>query len=422
MLTVGVLVPFLLVQAPLTAPRPDIVVFVIDDVADSDIDAIPTPNIHALAASGVRFRRAYSHAKCAPTRDSFNYSRFLGLDRGDACASPVAETHWPGDFSFAEMLDGQGYTTLHVGKWHVGTNHLGGYRLTAHLAGYDSTRFEVPIGPTCNVPGPLFQRIDDGRSTEVKGDNSILCRDAFLGWWQATPSPRFAVVNFGAAHEPFARPDESILPPGTPDPDDATNRQEFEWEVMGVDFVIGQMLAVIPSSAYVVFLGDNGTPGIVPGESEAKTVATRADQDPNRAKLTCYEDGVRIPLIVKGPGVATGSTSQALVHVADLMPTFAGLLGIQPAITDAQTIQGRDFSAALSGKPGPQDPVFVWNPPPRLDRAMIGPRWKLLTRPDGVEELFDLQDDPLEKKPLPPTGPEADKLRSARDALVAQGP
>jgi arylsulfatase A-like enzyme len=53
--------------------RPDVVIFVIDDVADSDIDAIPTPNLDQLAAQGVRYRRAYAHAWCAPSRDSLMF-------------------------------------------------------------------------------------------------------------------------------------------------------------------------------------------------------------------------------------------------------------------------------------------------------------------------------------------------------------
>jgi hypothetical protein len=53
--------------------------------------------------------------------------------------------------------------------------------------------------------------------------------------------------------------------------------------------------------------------------------------------------------------------------------------------------------------------------------AMIGCRWKLLTDPLGVEALYDLARDPAELVALPPTGPEADALRAARDAVLAGG-
>lgn len=412
------LAPPLFRPPPQADPRPDIVIFMIDDVADSDIDVIATPNLDALAAEGVKFRRAYSHAKCHPTRDSFNFSRYLGLDRGDACDVPVpGVTHANGDYSFAEMLDGLGYHTLHVGKWHIGTNPIGDWKLTPELMGYDDVRGSTPIGPLCTVAGSNQPRVDDGVYSVTGQDHTIQCRDAFLDWWAETPSPKFAVVNFLAGHAPFKRPPSEILPPGTPNPINPTNRQEYQWEVQGVDFVIGEILPFL-DDAYVVFTADNGTPGIVPGQDPAVTVATRANQDPTRVKLTCYEDGVRVPLIVRGPGIVKGHTSYALVHIADLFPTFAQILQTSPQ----PSVQGRGFGPALLGMPGPQAPLFVWNPPPRLDRAMIGPRWKLLTREDGVEELYDLLEDPLELSPLPPTGVEADSLRALRDALVAGGP
>lgn len=400
-----------------SAPQSDVVIFVIDDVADSDLDVVPTPNLDALAAGGMRFRRAYAHAWCAPTRDSLNRSAWLGIDRGDACAPPGPNTPPPSaTFGMAAAFKSAGYATLHVGKWHIGTAPTGDWRLAPAFFGYDSVRNGIFVGPVCNIPGAAQMRVDDGVESIVTEDNTIACRDAFLEWWNATPSPRFAVVNFGSAHAPFKRPPSSILPPGTPNPFNPTNRQEFEWEIQGVDFVLGQMLAVVGPQAYVVFLGDNGTPGLVAGENPSKTVATRPDQDPAKVKLTCYEDGVRVPLIFRGPGVVSGE-NRCPVHAIDILPTFAQIFGAS-AMPQAQ---GRPFGASLIGLKGSTAPVFVWAPSPRLDRAMIGPRWKLLTRPDGVEELFDLSNDPRELSPLPPTGPEADALRAARDAILLGG-
>ncbi len=394
---------------------PDVVIFVIDDVADSDIDAVPTPNIDALAAGGMRFRRAYAHAWCAPTRDSLARSSWLGVDHGDTCAPPGPKTGGS-TFNLASAFKTAGYHTLHVGKWHLGTAPAGDWRLTPEFFGYDAVRNGIFVGPTCDVPGSDQMRVDDGVTSIVNEDNTIACRDAFLAWWNATPGPRFAVVNFGSAHAPFKRPPSEILPQGTPNPPNPTNRQEYEWEIQGVDFVLGEMLPAVGESAFVFFLGDNGTPGLVPGEPPGKTVATRPDQDPARVKLTCYEDGVRVPLIVRGPGVVKG-VSQAVVNAVDILPTLGQILGAG----GMQGLQGRAFGGALLGLRGVRPPTFVWSPPPRLDRAMIGPRWKLLTTPDGTEVLYDLLNDPREQSPLPPTGPDADALRAARDAILLGG-
>jgi arylsulfatase A-like enzyme len=287
--------------------------------------------------------------------------------------------------------------------------------------GYDNVRNGVPVGTLCNVPGSAQQRLDDGAFSTTTIDNSIGCRDAFLGWWNSTPSPRFAVVSFGAAHAPFKRPPSTILPPGTPFP--TTNRGEYETEVQGVDFVIGEMLPSIPSTAYVIFLGDNGTPGNVPGESPTVTDATRADQNPDRVKLSCFEDGVRVPLIVRGPVCTPGLVSQALVHVADILPTVVRMAGPPcPGSTVPTSVQGMSFFGCLQGQASKHASVFVWNNPPSLDMAQIGPRWKLLTRTDGTEELYDLETDPHELTPLVPTGVNADELRARRTAVLAGGP
>lgn len=406
------------------ALRPDVVIVVIDDVAASDVEDLSrrgwTPKLDALAARGVTFSRAYAHAKCHPTRDSLLFSRWLGLDRGDACSAPSSEAFTPAEFSLPRMMAGAGYSTVQVGKWHVGAPSRGPWEMGPELAGFGYARCCVPVGPTCNVPGTGQQRLDDGVYSVFVGDNTIACRDAFLDWWATTSAPRFAMVNFGAAHSPFSYPDASLLPAGWPpcSPLSCTNRREYEAEIVGVDTALGQIIDVVGTSAYVIFLGDNGTPGLVPGQPLSVTDATRANQDPTRVKLTTYEDGVRIPLIVAGPKVVPGE-SAALVHVVDILPTVARIAGLSPA--PDSIVHGRSFAAALIGLPGPRKDVFAWEPAPNLDRAVIERRWKLLTRGDGVEELYDLQNDPLELSPLPATGPDADRLRARRAEIEAGG-
>lgn len=406
--------------------RPDVVLMVIDDVADSDIDAIQAKgwctNLTELANDGIRYRRAYAHAKCSPTRDSLTWSRWLGQDHLDSCAAPVpGVTHTLLDYSLPELFDGAGYRTLHVGKWHVGPNYVGDWKVTAELTGYDSVRATVPIGDSCGGVGSNRPRLDDGAFSLFNADHTMVFRDELLAWWAATPPPRFAVVEFSAAHEPFSYPDQSLLPPGYPTCGlvNCTNRKKYEAMIVGVDTAVGQIRAAIGPSAYYVFAGDNGTPGIVPGQNPAQTVATRANQDPSRVKLTCYEDGVRVPLIVAGPLIQPG-VSTSLVHVVDLLPTLAQIASLKP--DPAALVHGRSFAATLVGLPGPRQYVFCWNPPPRNDRALIETRWKLLTRDDGVEELYDLQNDPLELVPLPPVGPDADRLRAERDSVLAGNP
>jgi len=410
------ILPLLLLSGARPAERPDVVVFVIDDVADSDIDAIPTPNLDRLAAEGVRFRRAYSHAWCAPTRDALMRSTWLGDFHGDGCGPPGASTLDFGEFNLAKLFEGQGYHGVHLGKWHLGTNAIGPWEMTPHLMGFDHVRACFPIGD-CDSVARTWLRLDDGATSNASGDITIALRDAFAEWWDSLPGPRFAMVNFSAAHRPFIFPPRSILPPRYPRPLDPTNREAFEAEVVGVDFVIGQLLPALGPDTWIVFMGDNGTPGATPGMPLRESDATRNDQDPTRVKLTCYEDGVRVPLIIRGPGVRRGTESQDLVHVVDFLPTFAEILGTP----QHAPVDGVSFAPVLFGGAGARNFVFVHSPP-RRDNAIIQQRWKLLTNVKGVEELYDLQNDPRERHPLAPIGPVANRLRLLRSSILKEPP
>ncbi|MFY7850222.1 MAG: sulfatase-like hydrolase/transferase, partial [Brevundimonas sp.] len=107
--------------------RPNVIVIVADDLGYGDIGAnggrIPTPNIDALARSGVRFTNGYvTAAVCAPSRAGLLTGRaqtrygfeFNPVGRDERVGPPTTETMMPG------ILKSQGYATGMVGKWHVG--------------------------------------------------------------------------------------------------------------------------------------------------------------------------------------------------------------------------------------------------------------------------------------------------------------
>jgi len=392
------------------ADLPNVVLFLIDDVADSDIDAIRTPALDDLASRGMRFRRAYSHAYCQPTRDSLFYSRWLGRSRGVDCAGAVPATQDHGLFNIVSVFEAAGYSTAHFGKWHLGSNRIGPWEMTPHLRGYDYVRAGMPIG--CPQGGQRWLRLDDGQVRVETVHRTIALRNAFRDWWTATEGPKFAFVNFLAAHSPFEIPPASILYPWVSFTT-YSNRERFEAEVIGVDFVLSELLPLIESNTLILFLGDNGTPGNSPYNPSSVTNATRPDQDPERVKLSCYEDGVRVPLIVAHPKLPHGVETNALVHVVDLLPTLADLIGLPVGAP----IAGESFADVLVGDGPGRDWLFVYSPG-RPDRAVITPRWKLLTTEDRREELYDLADDPTEKNPLPAVGPIADELRALRASVL----
>ncbi|WP_052573441.1 arylsulfatase [Haloferula sp. BvORR071] len=129
-----IILPALLTAGPAlaeeTAPkpaRPNVIVILADDLGWSDLGCygseIPTPNLDALAAGGVRFRQFYNSARCSPTRCSL----LTGLYPQQAAvkpAAPLPNLRNDNNITFAELLKSEGYRTYMAGKWHLGNGEL----------------------------------------------------------------------------------------------------------------------------------------------------------------------------------------------------------------------------------------------------------------------------------------------------------
>lgn len=126
-------------------------------------------------------------------------------------------------------------------------------------------------------------------------------------------------------------------------------------------------------------------------------------------KKTTFKDGIKVPLIVAGPGVLKGE-SQKLVHLIDLYATIPSLLGRTSPPSDA-----RDFSSLLHGDDtAVRQFVYAehFRPNDNLrDRAVVTKKFKLRNI-NGQEELYDLVKDPNEESPLPLNSPGINQLRA----------
>jgi arylsulfatase A-like enzyme len=112
-------------------------------------------------------------------------------------------------------------------------------------------------------------------------------------------------------------------------------------------------------------------------------------------KQNLYEDGMKVPLILSGPGVPKGS-SEALVYLQDLFPTVCALAGLPvPAGLD-----GKSLAPVIRGEaPSVRDAVFLAYR--SVQRAVRQGDWKLIRYPQiNVTQLFNLRDDPAETNDL----------------------
>jgi len=405
------------------AERPDVLILIADDLGWGDIEPhVATPAIQSLADQGLSFKNAYAMPTCVVTRYTLMFGRYPrrdGIGYGINFAAPPSAANPcpdPSLVSLPDVFGAAGYRSVLVGKWHLGSLPDKPAELAPQVHGFDAWR----AGALANLRAGKeskhyteWKRVDDGvvsRSTEYA---TLAQRDAFLKWWQETEGPRLGVVAFSAPHSPVHMPGPELLPDGYVETN--TNRGMFEAMVVSMDTAIGQILAAVDlSNTLVLFLGDNGTPPL----------CRRSVQKRRRLKGTAFEGGIHVPLIVAGPGVATGS-SQALVHTVDLLATLAGYIdqdlpvgAAEDSISFLRSLReggryagARDwvFAEVYRGGDDPVDDVAVRN---RTFKLLLSGQRRL---------LFDLSIDPDEEHPLDKAAPRnrgrAEELEAILDGL-----
>lgn len=358
------LLSLLVAQTSLAQPSsPNIVLILTDDqgwtsssvqmdpnVLDSVSDFYQTVRLEELASQGMTFSNAYSSGPvCSPTRASIQTGkstaqlqmtdivnggdlanpedRFLLRYTGEALSPPIPRTRLPlQEVTIAERLKQANpeYVTAHFGKWHLG---LPGSDADALLQGYD----EYGLGPA--VPGENPKNID--RLTNVV--------DGFLEQQAATGKPFFLQISHYAPHDPIVARAATIeenesLPGGVRhDSSDA----QFAAMIDDLDAGIGTTLDKLvelgfDDNTYVFFVSDNGG-RTAPGHGNNLPLVG--------AKGTLHEGGIRVPMIVKGPGIQAGSHCSVHVVTHDLFTTITALAGAIAPLPDG--VEGGDLRPVL---------------------------------------------------------------------------
>ena len=402
--------------APAAQTRPPNIIFILaDDLGVNDLGVYGrkehrTPHLDRLAAEGLRFTTAYVASPiCSPSR--------AALMTGRAPARLHLTTYIPGrpdtpsqkllhppmrqqlpleETTVAERLRAAGYATAMIGKW-----HLGGAGFMPRDQGFDVEH----AGQATTKPS---------ETEGGKGEYDLTsAAERFID--ANRERPFFLYLAHNNPHIPFlsARPALVTANAGAFEPAYAATLQTL-------DDSVGRLLAHLDATGLrertvVIFTSDNGGLHVPEGPHPRVTHNT-----PFRAgKGYLYEGGLRVPLIVRGPGIPAGRVVDAPVTNTDWLPTLLDLAGA-PA---APNLDGVSQANVLrTGKPASAARTFFWHIPHYTNQgsrpagAVRDGRWKLVEHYDsGQVELFDLDADVSESRDL--SKAEAERTAALRQRL-----
>lgn len=391
------------------ATAPNLLVLIADDVG---VDVLApwgiegphpdTPVIDGLAASGVRFDRAYANPTCTPTRFAAltgRYARRRGVGR-PIFRDEDYETS-PDERSLGHVLRQAGYSTFALGKWHLSSDGSASSYDHPELYGFEHHGF--------------LQRLDywDGLrndagtvSVDPVYQTTSLVDDA-LHYANTTPGPWLIWAGFLAAHRPLHVPPDSLNPRGLDER--SSDLEVYHGMVEAMDLELGRLLdgldPRVRERTIIVFLGDNGT----------ITELLPSGWSPTLGKGSVYEAGTRVPMLVTGPGVAEGASTDSPVHAVDLFPTLLDLAGVDSTVHRLTTATAWD-RAVETGEP-------VWMDEAVDQDAVIGDGVSfagLLARPGDMGKRRYVYTERFWPKGPPPYHHDRRGLRDERFKLIVE--
>lgn len=424
--------------------RPNILLIIGDDLGVETLSSYGIGDTHPrtvaldeMARQGVRFSNFWSQPVCSPTRATMLTGRYgfrTGIGRpvnGDEGESPeppqkpswapyeapgtggggnraptvgLPSTEYTLPMAFRDNAE-LGYSSAAIGKWHLADSHNGWERHPIAV-GFDAFSGSL-VGSVTSFFA--WNKVVNGQTigtTKYPADDKV---DDAIAWIDDQGDrPWFLWFSFNLPHTPVHLPPESLWQTDhsslDPVADLAANPSPyFGAMIEAMDTAIGRLLdslePEVRENTYVIFLGDNGTDSDVVSEP----------YEVGRAKGTVYQGGVHVPLIVTGPGVERGSTSQALVNSTDLFSTILEMAGIdvEATVPTDRTLDSVSFLPYLIDSDAESHREWIYadvfpgnfNGVEDADYALRNARYKFL-RHRGNEEFYDLSEDPFELNDL----------------------
>ncbi len=402
------------------ANRPNVLIVLTDDQGWGDLSLhgngnLKTPNIDQLAKSGTRFDRFFVCPVCAPTRAEFLTGRYFprGGVRG---VSTGAERLDLDEQTIGDVFKEAGYRTGAFGKWHNGTQ----FPYHPNARGFDEY-----YGFCSGHWGNYWDPILDHNGEIVKGKGFIIddLTDHAIDFIRtAGDEPFFCYVPYNTPHSPMQVPDrwwdkhksgEVAQRHRDPEKEKLTHTRAALAMCENIDWNVGRLLKTleerqVADNTIVIYFSDNGPNGF------------RWNAGMKGRKGTTDEGGVRSPFFIRWPGtIEAGRTIPQIAGAIDLLPTLTDLVGILRSGNKA--LDGRSLKPLLIDDSIEWDDRMIvtsWN---RRGISVRNQRYRL----DGKGQLFDMVDDPGQRKDVAADNPAVakamqDEMKQYRTTVLAE--
>jgi arylsulfatase A-like enzyme len=385
--------------------RPNLLFILADDLGYGDLSSYgrpdyATPVLDRLATQGMKFTNAYAAAAvCTPTRCALATGRYpqrlpVGLQEPLTASSPHVGLP-AGTATIGSRLRAAGYETALIGKWHLGWSEE--FRPNRH--GYDeffgslsgALDYFTYVAPDAGEALPDLWENErrataDGYLTDVFTDRAV----EFVS--RRREQPFYLSLHYTAPHSPWEGPADATTADhadhGLGPMINGGSLDTYAKMMVSMDEGIGRVLAALRRArlerdTLVIFTSDNG------GERYSFNWPFSFQ------KGSLYEGGIRVPAIVRWPGVvpAGAVTDQAAIT----MDWTATMLAAAGAPLDSAPLDGESLLPVLTGERAVYDRELFWRTR-QLAAARVG-RWKYVEQ-NGEERLFDLSVDVGEKTDL----------------------
>ncbi len=427
---------------PTNESKPNIVLILVDDLGWVDVGCYgstfyETPNIDRLASQGMKFTNGYAAcAVCSPTRASILTGRYparLGVtdwirarfQGGEIPEDKENPNGYEGgedkellcpknalwmeleEITIAELLKKEGYTSCHIGKWHLGADdwYPDKQGFDYNIAGCDFGQPPSYFDPYCNDHQGCIPTIDPHEEGEYLTDREADEAEAFIR--KHKDQPFFLYMANYAVHTPIQAKDNLIEKYKEKEPTDEQDHSVYAAMVESVDDCVGQIMDTLEElgledNTLFIFTSDNG--GLV----------GPTDNSPLRSgKGFPYEGGIREPFIVRWPGkVEANTVNHTLVCSIDCLPTICEAANVQ--VPQDRPIDGISLMPLLKQSGTPDREALFWHFPHyrhgnspysiirkgdwKLIKHYVGPRFELFNLEEDLSETNDLSESHPEKR------------------------